>query len=103
MRGHWRIFVLAMVASGCLASAAVQAQARHLRDAPRADTFGESGAASRDRIIESIQRQYNARVVRVTDISVNGRPAMELRLLSADRVWTVRVDSASGQVIQGSN
>jgi hypothetical protein len=61
-----------------------------------------SGAATfaddaRDRIVEAMQRKYGARAVRVTEIVVAGRRAFELRLLSEQRVWTVRVDAESGQ------
>ena len=52
---------------------------------------------ARDRIVEAIQRKYGARAVRVTEIVVAGRRAFELRLLTDQRVWTVRVDAESGQ------
>lgn len=52
-------------------------------------------------IVEQVQRRYRARVVRVTETTYNGRPALELRLLSEQRVWTVVVDAASGQVLSG--
>jgi uncharacterized membrane protein YkoI len=44
-----------------------------------------------------VQRKYGARAVRVTEIVVAGRRAFELRLLSEQRVWTVRVDAETGQ------
>ena len=49
------------------------------------------------RIIEAVQKRYNARVVKVTEITVDGKRAYELRLLSEQRVWTVRVDAETGQ------
>lgn len=58
-------------------------------------------SASRDRVIEAVQRRYNARVVRVAETTVNGRPALELRLLSEQRVWNIVVDAVSGQVLSG--
>jgi hypothetical protein len=64
-------------------------------------TMADSGDA-RDRIIESVQRRHNARVVRVTEINVGGRLVLELRLLSDQRVWNIRVDAESGQELQGS-
>jgi hypothetical protein len=61
-----------------------------------------SGAgASQEQIIESVQKRYNAKVVRVTETTVDGRPALRLRLLSAQRVWSVVVDANSGQVLSG--
>jgi len=57
---------------------------------------------ARDRIIEAVQRRYGARVVRVTELNVGGRRVLELRLLSDQRVWNIRVDAESGQELQGS-
>jgi len=56
---------------------------------------------SQEQIIESVQRRYGAKVVRVTETSVDGRPALRLRLLSAQRVWNVVVDANSGQILSG--
>ena len=50
-----------------------------------------------ERIVEAVQKRYNARVVKVTEITVDGKRAYELRLLSDQRVWTVRVDAETGQ------
>ena len=61
----------------------------------------EGTGASQEQIIESVQKRYNAKVVRVTDTTVDGRPALRLRLLSAQRVWTVVVDARSGQLLSG--
>jgi hypothetical protein len=49
------------------------------------------------RIIEAVQKRYNARVVKVTEITVDGKRAYEFRLLSDQRVWTVRVNAETGQ------
>ena len=54
-----------------------------------------------EQIIESVQKRYNARVVRVTETTVDGRPALQLRLLSAQRVWSIVVDAKSGRVLSG--
>ena len=54
-----------------------------------------------DRIIDAIQKRFHARVVRVADTQLNGRAALELRLLSDQRVWTIIVDAQSGQVLSG--
>jgi uncharacterized membrane protein YkoI len=66
---------------------------------PRA--LANGGGASRDRVIDAVQKRFNAKVVRVTETTVNGRPALELRLLSEQRVWNVVVDADSGQVLSG--
>ena len=54
-----------------------------------------------EQIIESVQKRYNARVLRVTQTTVDGRPALRLRLLSAQRVWSIVVDASSGRVLSG--
>lgn len=63
--------------------------------------FGQAGG-NRDRLIETIQRRYNAQVVRVTEVNDNGRVVYEMRLLSDRKVWNIRVDAATGQVLQGA-
>jgi hypothetical protein len=70
-------------------------------DLPPARSLAGADGESRDRIIDAVQRRYHARVVRVSETSVNGRPALELRLLSEQRVFNVVVDAASGQVLSG--
>ena len=62
-----------------------------------ADAAALTGDEALKRIIEAVQKRYNARVVKVTDITVDGRHAYELRLLSDQRVWTIRVNAESGQ------
>ena len=64
-----------------------------------AQAAGESG--SQGRIIDAVQKRFNARVVKVAPTRVNGRPALELRLLSDQRVWTIVVDAQSGDVLSG--
>jgi hypothetical protein len=41
-------------------------------------------------------------VIKVEETSVAGRPALKLRLMSAQRVWSVVVDAATGQVLAGT-
>lgn len=59
-----------------------------------------AASASLDRVIDQIERRYQAKVVRVDQAVQNGRPVFVLRLLSEEgRVWTVRVDAATGRVL----
>jgi uncharacterized membrane protein YkoI len=59
--------------------------------------------SARDRIVEAIQRKYAARVVKITEIVVDGRRVYSLRLLSdGGRVWMVRVDAETGQELTGN-
>ena len=72
-----------------------------VEDPPQARSYAGGEDSSRDRIIDAVQKRYHARVLRVSETSVNGRPALELRLLSEQRVFNVVVDAASGQVLSG--
>ncbi|MEO7773568.1 MAG: PepSY domain-containing protein [Steroidobacteraceae bacterium] len=55
---------------------------------------------SLDQAIQMVEQQYGAKVVRATVGEDNGRRVYVLRLVSEQgRVWTVRVDAASGQMM----
>jgi uncharacterized membrane protein YkoI len=69
---------------------------------PPAGTRGETDMP-RDQLIEMVQRRFNARVVRVNLMEAGGRRVYEMRLMSAQRVWNVRVDAATGQILEGAN
>ena len=67
---------------------------------PPAAAFA-GGDQAQERVIDAVQRRFNARVVRVSETTFNGRPALELRLLSEQRVWDIIVDAATGRVLSG--
>jgi uncharacterized membrane protein YkoI len=85
--GHWRTDGLA---SGMF-------------DQAGSGAFSDSAGIPRDRIIDMVQRRFNARVVRINLIESGGRRFYEMRLLSEQRVWNVRVDADTGQVLDGGN
>jgi uncharacterized membrane protein YkoI len=59
-----------------------------------------SAAISVDEAVKLAEQRYHARVVKAETEQDNGRTVYVLRLLSdAGRVWTVRVDAASGTVL----
>lgn len=59
--------------------------------APHADGI------SLDEAVNRAERKYRARVIRAETRESNGRRIHQLRLLSDDgRVWTVRIDAATG-------
>ena len=87
-----------LLGPGIGAAAPVLTAADHM---PPARVLAGGDSASRERVIEAVQKRYNARVVRVAETTVNGRPALELRLLSEQRVWDIVVDAASGQILSG--
>jgi len=72
-------------------------------DQSPADALGDRGGLPRDQVIDMVQRRFNARVVRVDLVESGGRRVYEMRLLSAQRVWNVRVDADTGQVLEGGN
>ena len=100
MSAAWgRLMVVELAVALAMAAAWAPSPAlsqQHLADRPSSDQGGNN-----DRIIDAIQKRFHARVVRVADTQVNGRAALELRLLSDQRVWTVIVDAQSGQVLSG--
>jgi hypothetical protein len=76
------------------AGSASGSAARAVRAVP-----AQSSAISLDQAVDLVQRRYGAKVVRTEVVDERGRRTYVLRLLSADgRVWTVRVDAASGAV-----
>lgn len=70
------------------------------------DERGAAGPMQRrdltlDEAVQLVQGRYGARVVRTQTLDEGGRRTYVLRLLSADgRVWSVRVDAASGSVTE---
>lgn len=69
---------------------------------PHAGGGSYASAANQERVITAVEKQYNAKVIKVAETSVGGRPALKLRLMSAQRVWSVVVDAATGQVLAGT-
>jgi uncharacterized membrane protein YkoI len=56
-------------------------------------------ALSMDEAVRMVQEHYHARVVKAQTETEEGRTLYVLRLLNeAGKVWTVRVDAASGSV-----
>ena len=97
-RGKW-VLAATVLGSGLAMPAAVAepppwAQKGGRRDperAPRAEGI------SLDEAVNRAERKYHARVIRAETHESNGRRVHQLRLLSDDgRVWTVRIDAASG-------
>jgi len=68
-----------------------------------AEQQADADAGSRDRVVSGLERRYNARAVRISEVMVDGRLAYDVRLLSNNRVWTVRVDAATGQELPRDN
>jgi len=85
----------ALAASGASADQGRQGQER---GGKQRQQQGSEPGLSLDAAVRQAERQYNARVIRAeTRTSSDGRRVHVLRLLSEDgRVWTVKIDAASG-------
>jgi uncharacterized membrane protein YkoI len=68
--------------------------------APADPAFSTYAGVSMDQAIQMAERQFGAKVVRASVSEDNGRRVYVLRLVSEQgRVWTVRVDAASGAMM----
>jgi len=59
----------------------------------------QAGGVSLDQAVAMMQSKYGARVMRANTVEEEGRMVHYIRLMTADRsrVWTVRVDAATGR------
>ena len=68
-----------------------------LADTPR--TVVASAAVSVDQAVRMVEQRFHARVVKTQTQQDNGHTVYVMRLLDdSGKVWTVRVDAASGSV-----
>jgi uncharacterized membrane protein YkoI len=66
-------------------------------DAPR--LAAANAAVSVDQAVRMVEQRFHARVVKTQTEEDNGRTVYVMRLLNdSGKVWTVRVDAASGSV-----
>lgn len=90
------VFLLTAAASGA-------ADAYSLPAAGLIEELGYATTAdmSLDQAVAMVEKRYGARVVRADVREEDGRKVYVLRLLSdgSGRVWTVRVDAASGSLL----
>jgi uncharacterized membrane protein YkoI len=94
---HFASSVLLLAAVTC----SVHAGERDATTRPAGDgriVLAESGM-SLDQAVSMVEKRFKARVVRTETRKEGDRKVYVLRLLNdAGRVWTVRVDAASGSV-----
>lgn len=84
-----------------LACGAAAAHALPPSGSPPATTALGASSLSMDEAVRMTEERYHARVVKAETQRDNGHVFYVLRLLDeAGRVWTVRVDAASGAVSQ---
>jgi uncharacterized membrane protein YkoI len=88
-----------------LCASTLSAQARLLPDvqierfaATLPVTF-QSGGVSLEQAVAMVQSKYGAKVMRANSVEEDGRVVHYIRLMTPDRsrVWTVRVDAATGR------
>ena len=85
------------LATLCMPASFAVADNRHHDDDRQRDSRG--GGISLDEAVRRAERQYHARVVKANARSSDGRTVYVLRLVSDDgRVFTVRVDAATGSI-----
>ena len=90
-----------LVLTCCLLACGAQAKslpAMHKTTAAVGATTLQSGM-SLEQAVAMVQARHNATVMRANTVQEDGRTVHYIRLMSADRarVWTVRVDAATGQ------
>jgi uncharacterized iron-regulated membrane protein len=94
----------ALLACGLCAAAVATGAALVAASAPSAPTSATPsvmprGDMSMDQAVKMVEQRYHARVVKAETQHDEGRTLYVLRLLNdAGKVWTVRVDAASGSV-----
>lgn len=94
----------ALLACGLWAAAVAAGAAPFAASAPSTPASATStvmlrGEMSMDQAVRMVEQRYHARVVKAETQHDEGRTLYVLRLLNdAGKVWTVRVDAASGSV-----
>jgi uncharacterized membrane protein YkoI len=69
------------------------------RPIPSVNAYQTKAAMTLEQAVAMVQAKYGAQVMRANTVQEGGRTVHFIRLMSADRsrVWTVRVDAATGQ------
>ena len=96
-----RLIASALLAAALLAvDVSGSAGAQNLVDPRGRDRGRESGGMSMDEAVRMVESRYRARAVKADPVDSGGRRVYEIRLLNAEgRVWKVRVDAETGQVL----
>jgi len=95
---HTRLLLLVLVLAACAAKAGSH-EATTTRPGYDGRIVVADSGMSLDQAVSMVEKRFKARVVRTETRDDGGRKVYVLRLLNdAGRVWTVRVDAASGSV-----
>ena len=88
-----------LCAAAATGAALVTASALHPDAGPAAAAAMPRGSVSMDQAVRMVEGRYHARVVKAETEQDAGHTLYVLRLLNDEgKVWTVRVDAASGSV-----
>src|SRR5262245_53105759 len=95
---HLTAALLVLLTLACVTP--LSASPHHGRDHGDDSAQAAAGGISLDQAVAMVERRFNARVVRTEVQEDGGRKIYVLRLLNdAGRVWSVRVDAASGSIL----
>lgn len=102
MTGSHTSLYVCLVAAGlvvAVCAAAADAQPRSSVQPARPIVL-TAGGVSMDQAVKMVEKRFKARVVRAESQQNGGHTIYVLRMLNdSGRVWTVRVDAASGAVL----
>jgi uncharacterized membrane protein YkoI len=92
-----RLLPTSALALWCISATA---PAQSLIDPRYGNSEHADGAVSLDQAVAMVQGRFHAKAVKAETAYEDGRPVHYIRLVSADksRVWTVRVDGATGRI-----
>ena len=93
------LFACGLCAAAVATGAALVAASAPSARPSAAPTVMPRGGMSMDQAVRMVEERYHARVVKAETQHDEGRTLYVMRLLNdAGKVWTVRVDAASGSV-----
>jgi hypothetical protein len=98
-------FVAAVLCSlcslGATVAAAMSGPTRQEYRSEMVPVVFQAGGMSLEQAVAMVQSKYGARVMRANTVEEDGKAVHYIRLMTPDRsrVWTVRVDAASGREI----
>lgn len=81
------------------AQALPQSPRQELKTSMQPAVFYQTAGMTLEQAVAMVQAKYGAKVMRANSVEEDGRVVHYIRLMTPDRsrVWTVRVDAASGR------
>lgn len=99
INARMRTLLIAILAATLAAPVAARMPPASIQQHEPAPARALAGQMSLDDAVAMVQARHKARVMRANTVEENGRVVHYIRLMTADgsRVWTVRVDAATGR------